>query len=270
MALRETRLFPALLRFWRERRGFSQLDLAIAAEVSARHVSFLETARSRPSQEMVLRLSSVLELPLRDRNAMLAAADLAPVFDEAALAEGLSPELAALFERMLAQHEPFPMLISNRAFDVLRANLAAQRLVSRLLAEPATLREPLNLLDLLLDPRLARSFVVNWEEVARFLFSRIQRERLERPHDARLAESAARLRSYPGLPKAWLTPDFSQAAQPTLVVHLRRDELELKFLTTVSTLNAPQSVTLEELRIDTYYALDATTDATCRRLLAAG
>lgn len=266
MALRDTRLFPALLKFWRERRGLSQLDLAIAAEVSARHLSYLETARAKPSREMVLRLSSVLELPLRDRNVMLISADFEPAFEEPSFEGGLNPEIVDLFERMLTLHEPFPMLIINRAFDVLRANKAAHRLVLKLSAEPCAVRQPLNIVDFLLDERLARRFVVNWEEVARFLLSRVQRERLERPHDPQLADCARRSKSYKDVPKAWFTPDFSQPVPPAFAVHIKRDALQLKFLTTVTTLNAPQSVTLEELRIDAYYPFDAQTSEACREL----
>src|SRR5215831_16996649 len=104
----EPRLFPALLRHWRTRRGLSQLDLALAADVSARHVSFLETGRAQPSREMVLRLSATLSVPLREQNALLRASGFPEEFPEPGAADGLPVSIAQAIERMLAQHEPFP------------------------------------------------------------------------------------------------------------------------------------------------------------------
>lgn len=124
-------LCPALLKFWRGRRGLSQLDLALAAEVSARHVSFLETGRAQPSREMVLRLGAALAVPLRDQDAMLRAAGFQPVFEERGLEAGLPPAIAQAIERMMAQQEPYPLVVMNRGYEVLRANAATFRLLPR-------------------------------------------------------------------------------------------------------------------------------------------
>ncbi|MDB4976980.1 MAG: Transcriptional regulator, Cro/CI family protein [Myxococcaceae bacterium] len=266
MSLRETRLLPALLKFWRDRRGLSQLDLAVAAEVSSRHVSFLETGRAKPSREMLLRLCAVMEIPLRERNVMLHAAGLPAAFVEPNFEHELPAPVMQLFERMAALHEPLPLVITNRACDVLRANRGAERVLSHFVAEPSKLPSRLNVLDLLFDPQLARPFVRDWGTVAQFMLSRVQRELLARPHDELLARCAARLQAYPNVPKAWSVLDFSEPVAPALVLHLRRDSLELRFLTTITTLNAPQNVTLEELRIDTYYPLDDATTEACQRL----
>src|SRR5437899_2869377 len=129
MARSETRLFPALLRHWRTRRGLSQLDLAVAGDVSSRHVSFLETGRAQPSREMVLRLGATLNVPLRDQNDMLRAAGFDEAFTEPPLDGGLSPGIARAIDRMLAQHEPYPMTVLDRRYNVLRTNEGATRLL---------------------------------------------------------------------------------------------------------------------------------------------
>lgn len=268
MSLRETRLLPALLKFWRDRRGLSQLDLAVSAEVSSRHISFLETGRARPSSEMLLRLCAVMEVPLRERNVMLHAAGLPPAFVEPSFDHELPEAVVQLFERMAELHEPMPLVITNRACDVLRTNRGAQRVLAHFLVDPTQLPSPLNVLDVLFHPGLARPFVQNWSAVARFMLSRVQRELLTRPHDELLVRCAERLQGYPDVPRAWSLPNFAEEVAPALVLHLRRDALELRFLTTMTTLNAPQNVTLEELRIDSYYPLDDATYAACQKLRA--
>src|SRR5688500_16409012 len=124
-------LFPALLRHWRTRRGLSQLDLALAADVSARHVSFLENGRAQPSREMVLRLASTLDVPLREQNSMLVGAGFGAEFPEPSLESGLSPAIEAALARMLKQQEPFPLVVMDRCYNALRTNLAATRVLSR-------------------------------------------------------------------------------------------------------------------------------------------
>ena len=136
----ENGLFPAVLRYWRGRRGWSQLDLALEARVSARHISFLETGRAQPSREMVLRLGETLGLSLRDRNAMLRAADFPHAFEEPAFEGGLPAPLANAIDRMAAQHEPYPLAVMTRHYDLLRANGGATRLLRRLIADPTNPR----------------------------------------------------------------------------------------------------------------------------------
>lgn len=262
----ETRLFPALLRDWRARRGLSQLDLALAADVSARHVSFLETGRAQPSREMVLRLGATLNVPLRDQNTLLRAAGFREEFAEPSVADGLPPSISQAIERMLAQHEPLPMAVLNRRYDVLRLNHGGMRLLTRFVAEPNALESRPNFLAALFDPRLARPFVVEWERVARLLLARLHREVLSLADDGDLAALLRSLFEYPGVPPEWRQPDFSAPSDPTLTLRLRRDDLDLAFLTTVTVFNAPQNITLEELRIESYFPLDEATARTCERM----
>src|SRR5216684_3786239 len=191
----ETRLFPALLRHWRTLRGLSQLDLALAADVSSRHVSFLETGRAQPSREMVLRLATTLSVPLREQNDLLRAAGFPDAFAEPGLEGGQPPGVAQAIDRMLAQQEPFPMTVLDRHYSVLRTNGGGTRL-------------------------LARPFVVDWERVAHAFVSRLHRETLAKPADAGLAALLRSLFEYPDVPEAWRQPDFSTPSDPTLTLRL--------------------------------------------------
>jgi len=262
----EARLFPALLRHWRTRRGLSQLDLALAADVSARHVSFLETGRAQPSREMVLRLGAALEVPFREQNAMLRAAAFPDEFPEPSVEGGLPPGVDQAIERMLRQHEPFPMIVLDRHYQVLRTNEGAARVFARFIADPGAMPERPNVFALLFDPRLMRPFVVGWEQVARGLTARLHREALAHPGDAGLAALVRSLFGYPDVPEAWCQPDFSIPSDPTLTLRFRRDQLELSFLTTLTVFNAPQNVTLEELSIESYFPLDDATAEHCTEL----
>jgi transcriptional regulator with XRE-family HTH domain len=263
-------LFPALLRHWRTRRGLSQLDLALAADVSARHVSFLENGRAQPSREMVLRLASTLDVPLREQNSMLVGAGFGAEFPEPSLESGLSPAIDAALGRMLKQQEPFPLVVMDRCYNALRTNLAATRVLSRFVRNPARLDARPNLLRLSFDPELARSFVVDWERVARALLSRAHREALAHPGDGSLGALVRSICEYPDVPESFRQPDFSSPSEPTLAFRLRRDDLDLAFLTTVTVFNAPQNVTLDELRIESYFPLDDATARACERLQEEG
>ncbi len=262
----ETRLFPALLRHWRTRRGLSQLDLALASDVSSRHVSFLETGRAQPSRDMVLRLGATLDVPLRDQNEMLRAAGFPDEFAEPSVDSGLPHGVAMAIDRMLAQHEPFPMTVLDRHYDVLRTNDGGTKLLARMIADPTALPSRLNVFVALFDPRLARKFVVDWERVAHAMVARLHREALSRPSDPGLSALLRSLFEFPDVPESWRQPDFSTRSEATLTLRLRRDELDLAFLTTLTVFNAPQNVTLEELCIESYFPLDEATTRACQRL----
>lgn len=260
-------LFPALLRYWRGRRGHSQLALALEADVSARHLSFLESGRARPSDEMVLRLFSVLAVPLREQNQALVAAGFAPRFAEPGL-DAMAPEVDQALQQMMAQHEPYPLTVLSLDGTVVRSNRAAQTLFGAFVAEPEALPQPLDMYSLLFDARCMRPFVVDWESLARSMVARLHRERLQRG-DAKLAPVLERVLSFPGVPREWRQPDFSTEAHPTLRVRLERGELRVGFLVTVTVFSAPQQVTLDELRIESCFPLDDATRAVCKRFARA-
>jgi transcriptional regulator with XRE-family HTH domain len=249
------------LKYWRGRRGLSQLDLAMDAGLSARHLSFLESGRAQPSEGMALRLLEALDVPLRDRNEALCAAGFPARFSE--------PELAAIpaaidqaIERMMEAQEPYPLTVISPEANILRSNRAASRLFPLFVAEPAALQPPLNMFALVFDPRLMRPFIANWLSVARQMLARLQRESLQ-GGDERLGALTKRVLAFPDLPKAWHGPDFSENVEPVFSVHLRRGEVALAFFTTVTTFSSPRLVTLDELRIESSFPLDDITRRFC-------
>nr|WP_295768661.1 helix-turn-helix domain-containing protein [Rhodoferax sp.] len=263
----DNKLFSALLKYWRGQRGMSQLDLALATDVSARHVSFLESGRARPSEDMVLRLMGTLAVPLRDQNEALRAASFAPRFAEPPL-DAVAPSIDFALTRMLSQQEPFPMVVMNLAYDVLRTNGAAQRVFSHFVQEPERLSAPLNLFALVFDPQLARPFIQNWPQVGRHMMTRLHREALGRPNDGRLWALLDAVLAYPDVPPAWRQPDFSSTGEPTFSLVLQRGALVMRFHMVVTAFSAPQQITLDELRIESYFPVDDDTRLACENLAA--
>lgn len=256
-------LFPALLKYWRRRRGLSQLDLGLHADVSARHISFLETGRSAPSEGMILRLADTLEVPLRQQNELLRAGGFEPLFDEPNLDVLAEPAIAMAIDRMLAQHDPFPMVVLDGAYNLLKTNASADRMMLQLVADPSALTPPLNVMELLFDPRLIRPFIDDWEQVGQEMFSRVYREALRRPEDGRLMQLIHRLLEYPDVPAEWRHPDFSRGHEVAFSIRLTRDDLSLHFLTTITSFSSANNVTLEELRIESYFPMDTATEEAC-------
>lgn len=256
-------LFPALLKHWRAKRGLSQLDLALAADVSARHVSFLETARAKPSREMVLRLGATLDVPLRDQNALLRAAGFEGEFGEPD-GEALPALIQQTLEEMKRQQEPYPLIVMGRTYDLLDANMGAFALLTRLLPElpdPATF----NLLEAMLDPALLKPRILDWERTCKLVLDRLHREALGELDDGSLSAMLDRLLSRPGIPSEWRQPDLSEPTQPCFTVRLDAGGEVLSFLTTLTAFSAPQNVRVQELRIESYYPLDEATRAACQR-----
>jgi transcriptional regulator with XRE-family HTH domain len=259
--------FGRLLREWRARRGVSQLRLATEAGVSSRHLSFVETGRSQPSREMVLRLAEALDVPLRERNALLGAAGFAAVFRESALG---APELAPI-ERMLAflleRYEPFPAFLVDRTTRVLRANRAGLATFSAFGTDAPVWREnPLNLMRLTLSPDGLRPAIVNWEEVASTLLARLARDAALASADTELAALDAELRALPGLPESVRVPDLTRPAPPILAVHMKRGDVDLRFFTMLTTLGTPQDVTLQDLHIESFMPADGATESLMRSI----
>ena len=261
-------LFPALLKHWRHQRGLSQLDLALAADVSARHVSFLETGRSTPSAEMVLLLAATLSVPLRQVNGMLRAAGHEPVYDEAD--RPLPAPIIEALSLLKEHHEPYPLIVIDHTYRVLDVNAGALALFTALLDEippdldldPATLATvDLNLARLTFDPNGAQPHLVNFDEVGRDLLWRIQREVLADPDDGEMRDLLDELLAMPTVDPDWRHVDLSIPSDPALVLHLRHDDLDLRFLTMVTAFQAPQNVAAEQLRIETWFPYDEATAA---------
>lgn len=268
-------LVPALLKQWRAQRGLSQLDLALAADVSARHVSFLETGRSVPSPEMVLRLGATLGVPLEQVNTMLVAAGHEPAFEDSA--SPLPDPVAEALELLKTHQEPFPLVVLDHTYDVVDLNRAAMTVLAAVLGvrvPDAAMTHPdvaalgMNLARLTFDPDGAQPHLVNFDEVGRALLWRIQREVLADPDDGRLRALLADLLAMPTVSPDWRQADLSVSSEPALVLHLRRDGLDLRFLTTITAFQAPQNVAVERLRIEQWFPYDDATAAACRELSA--
>jgi transcriptional regulator with XRE-family HTH domain len=235
------------LREWRAARRLSQLDLALEAGVSARHVSFLETGRARPSREMVERLGEALRLPLAARNRMLSCAGFAARYPARDLdSEAMAPIRAAI-ERMLDRHEPWPGFAIDRLWVIRRLNRAATALFA-----PLGLREGGSLLDVLLSGALV-PLVENWPDVARHTAQRLRAESLDQGGVAVLDDAARRLAGTAGPPAA--------PVGPVVPVVLRLGETRLSLFATVAQFGTPEDVTLADLRIELFFPADAVTEA---------
>ena len=241
-----------LLQQWRRLRRKSQLDLSNDAQVSPRHLAFVETGRARPSREMVLCLATALDVPLRERNALLVAAGFAPIYRETDLD---APELALArraLDHILRQQEPHPAIVLNRRWDVVVQNQAAGRFFGSLLGADAP--APANVLRLMFHPRGLRPHVVNWEEVAEALIQRVHREAVGgvpgADTDAILAEALGQ----PGVPERWRTPDVSRPLVPLIALEFATGGgATVRYFSTVTTLGTPQDITLQELRIECFH-----------------
>ncbi len=254
-----------LLQYWRKARSMSQLALATEAEVSARHVCFLETGRAKPSREMVMLLASVLDVPLRERNELLLAAGFAPVYAESSLD---APELGAVrtaLRAILRQQEPFPAVVLNRQWDIVQANAAAPRFFALFLGERAA-SGPANVLRLMFDPDGLRPFIGNWEAVAEALILRARREAVGNVADAATSNLLAEVLSYPGVPQRLRRPSSGAPSLPIIPVQFRKEELSFDFFSTVTMLGTPQDVALQELRIECFFPADERTEARARAL----
>ncbi|MFT3711371.1 MAG: helix-turn-helix domain-containing protein [Archangium sp.] len=257
--MKRRRLFAALLKFWRARRGLSQLALSLESDVSSRHLSFLESGHAMPSEDMVLRLGSVLNVPLRDQNELLTAAGFEARFVERT---ELPPEIDAALTQMIKQHEPFPILVLGLDGTILRSSEGGRALFAKLL--PPMKEPPItDIYSLHFDPKLLRPAVVDWEGLARGMMSRLQREALQRD-DERLHARLDQLAKFDGVPDAWRQPDFSDHAT-TFQVRYEKGKTKVAFLVTATVFLGPRELALEELRIESCFPLDKATRETCER-----
>jgi transcriptional regulator with XRE-family HTH domain len=239
-----------LLRDWRERRRLSQLDLAIQADISTRHLSFVETGRSKPTPEMILRLTEQLDVPLRERNQLLLAGGYAPAYPQHGLD---APELAsvrAALRLVLTGHEPYPALVINRWWELVDANAAVAAITEG--CAPALLEPPVNVLRLSLHPDGLAPRIVNLAQWRGHLLEQVRR-RADLTGDARLAQLHRELTDYPG------GIDHAPGNDVVVPLRLQQPDGELSFFSIAATVQTAADVTVDELVIETFYPADAQT-----------
>ncbi|MBC7900923.1 MAG: helix-turn-helix transcriptional regulator [Saprospiraceae bacterium] len=257
-----------LLREWRGRRRLSQLDLAYGAEISPRHLSFLETGRSQPSRDMVLHLAEQLEIPLRERNILLTAAGFAAVFPERPLGDESLTAARKAVDLILDRLEPNPSFAVDRHWTLVAANNAAGIFTEEV--DPSLLEPPVNMLRICLHPQGFTPQVINYSEWRRNILEYLNRQ-VEITADAFLMDLLSDLKSYPKPPSSKDDAsanqiDYSGFAVP---LRLRRKDGELSFISTVTVFGTPIDVTLSELAIETFFPADEKTAEIMSRIALA-
>ncbi|MFO1273165.1 MAG: helix-turn-helix domain-containing protein [Rubrivivax sp.] len=244
----------ALLRQWRQRRRLSQLDLALDAEVSTRHLSYVETGRAAPSREMLLRLAERLDVPLRERNALLLAGGYAPMYPERPLADPSMDAARRAVDLILAGHMPYPALVVDRWWNILGHNAAVPVLLEGVAAE--LLAPPANALRLALHPQGLAPRIVNFGDWRAHVLARLHKQ-VEASADTRLAALMDELRDYPHAPPPEAAPaDLGGVAVP---LRLRAGGRVLELLSTTTIFGTPVDVTLSELALETFFPADPET-----------
>jgi transcriptional regulator with XRE-family HTH domain len=255
----------AFIRSWRQRRHMSQQDFALEAEISQRHLSFLESGRSNPSREMLLHLAEQLEVPLRERNVMLLAAGYAPVYAERTLDDPALGTARAAIDLVLKGHEPFPALVIDRHWNLLAANSALGPLLAGV-EDRSLLEAPANVLRLSLHPNGLSPQICNLGEWRMHLLDRLRRQAAV-TQDPVLAELLAELSAYPtgaqsNPPKTRVPLDYGAVFVP---LTLRTAAGTLSFLSTTTIFGTPRDITLAELALEAFFPADAETAALLRR-----
>ena len=245
----------------------SQLELALAAEVSSRHISFVETGRSRPSREMILLLASVLDVPLRERNVLLEAGGFTAAYQESDLgAEVMKPVRKAL-DFILEHHEPYGCIVVNRRWDIVMMNQAVARQMMYFLGpERVASGRPINAMRMLFEPDGLRPYLVNWDEVAGAMLHRLHREALSGDPSSRARELLDEILARQDEALPWKAPDFERQLAPIVPMSLRKGDIELNLFSTIATLGTPQDITAQELRVESFFPADDETDRTLHRL----
>lgn len=264
--------FPQLLRFWRTRRGYSQLALALAAGVSQRHVSFLESARAAPSRNMILQLAEELNVPLRHRNQMLLAAGFAPAYSEQGLAtppDETSPMMQAVrhaVKLILDKQAPYPAIVLDRFWHVLDANAAHRRLMRWAIGDDRSEGAPgaVNMMKLVFDPTALWPAIANRDAVGRYLARRVRQELALQAIDPATQRLLRDIRAMqpalfdaadaPASPAA--LPHDAGDPPPFLPISLQRDGVTISLFSTLTTLGTPRDAGLQEMRIECFYPAD--------------
>jgi transcriptional regulator with XRE-family HTH domain len=256
--------FASALRYWRDKRGFSQLRLSTVGNISQRHISFLESGRSQPSKELILKMGVTLDIPLRERNQMLLAAGFAPAYQERSMSD---PELQSVryaLDFMLAQQAPYPALVVDRLWNLVMSNEPAMMMIKWLLDIPAEHQVPtdgLNVIKMMLDPAALRQYLVNWEHICADLLHWVQREAMSDGPGSESTRLLQELATIPGVKSAMDVPNLDTRALPFMPVTIRKNDVTLNLFTSITTMGTPHDVTVHELRVESFFPADESTAA---------
>ena len=251
--------FGKQLRYWRKNKGLSQLDLALHADVSSKHISFIETGRSKPSREMVFLLATSLDLNLRNRNDLLTAAGFSEGYNQSQLGSEQMQEIQQALQLILQHHAPYPALAFDWHWNILMANSGFQSVMKLFQTLNPKLSSSKNIVDLTFDPNGLKPFIVNWEEVASLIVQRLHREHMENP--SRHQELMQKIFSYSNIPKNWRQIDLIHNPTPTVQLTLKVEDQKLNLFTILSSFGTPIDITAEEITIEHYFPADDQTRA---------
>lgn len=260
--------FPDLLRTWRKLRKLSQWDLSDTAGISQRHLSFLESGRSSPSREMVLKLADTLEVPLQEQNTLLGSAGFAPMFQAAAIDDDSMAQARMALEVMLKHHEPYPCLVVNRAWNMLMSNQANLKLFS-LFIDPINVWTDIdddgsqNLVKLTLHPNGLKPYIQNWDLYANYFLNGLRADLRSNPYSLGIRTLLEEISQYPDLPKHD-AGSIEPPELPFLAMELRSPDLAINLFTMVSTFGNPHDVTLQQLKIETFFPADEASERVIR------
>jgi transcriptional regulator with XRE-family HTH domain len=262
--------FKNVFREWRQFRRFSQLELALAANVSQRHVSWLETGRSRPSREMVLRLAEALDVPLRERNALLLSAGYSALYNESTLEDPAMAPVDHALRQVLAHHQPLPAFVVDRAWNVRMDNPAGRLLLGAAGDPDALMTAPvspgeINLALLTLHPDGLRRFITNWEHVAPHFVRRLRRDAAA-SGDRRLQEKMSVITDLANIADDAMPANATLL--PVLPLEIDLNGITLSLFSVISTFGTPQDITTDELRVEAFYPTDEATEIFFREMAA--
>lgn len=251
----------SLMRYWRGMRGKSQLDISLDTGISQRHISFIESGRSTPSRQTLLDIAQALDVPFRERNALLQSAGYAAIYSESPLEALETQGLRKALHRMLNQHAPFPALVMDRYWNVLLANDCSPRFFNNFVDMSAR-TGPRNMLHLMFDPDGMRPFIVNWEQTARSLVERVHRESVGRVIDDKTSELLRSLHAYPDVGQEWTTrnPAIVPSHSPVIPLSFAKDGVVMNYFSMVTTVGTPQTISAQELRIESMFPADDATE----------
>jgi len=255
--------FSSLLKHWRSVRRLTQIELAGDANVSARHLCFLETGRAQPSREMVQQLGNALDLPLEERNALHIAAGFVPPYGDSSLAADNLQHVRQALDFILRQQEPYPGIVIDARWDVALRNNASRRLLKPF--HDAYGMEPEfanNAMHTVFHPKGLRQFIVNWDEFAGQMIQILHREVAQGGGAA--AQLLAEVMTYPGVPVEWKLPRHVIGSSPVMTMRLQKGDYRLAFFSTFTTFAMPTDATLQKLKIECFYPADDATDEKAR------